>query len=272
MMLRRATSHGAPRRSRRLAPRIVPSARLDRLFDLGTGVLLHPWLRRQDEGRALAALEPVAAPLSVLVRRWAWPMLRQWGGSRGGGPGQFDRPRGVAVSSGADIVVCESGNLRVQVLHPDGTFVSQWGSHGAASGQLDHPWSVLVAAAVSSTDEVFVTDNIMVTTACKYFASMAASCAAGAASARRRGKFRIQPAWPCTATWPWCLVSDYYNHRIQCFGLDGAFVRMWGSQCKLRCGAGAVQWSRWPGGVMINGRRGRCLSATVATTACRCLT
>ena len=68
-MPRRATSQGPPCRSRRLAPRIVPSARLDRLFDLGGGVLLHPFVRRQDEGRALAALEPVAAPLSVLVRR-----------------------------------------------------------------------------------------------------------------------------------------------------------------------------------------------------------
>ena len=68
-MPRRAASHGPLRRSCRIAPRIVPSARLDRLFDLGGGILLHPFVRRQDEGRALAALEPVAAPLSVLVRR-----------------------------------------------------------------------------------------------------------------------------------------------------------------------------------------------------------
>ena len=75
-MPHRAASHVPHRHSPRLAPRLVPSARLERLFDLGGGVLLHPFVRRQDEGRALAALEPVAAPLSVLVRRWAWPMPR----------------------------------------------------------------------------------------------------------------------------------------------------------------------------------------------------
>ena len=136
------------RRSRRLAPRTVPSARLERLFDLGAGVLLHPWLRRQDEGRALAALEPVAAPLSVLVRRWAWPMPRRFG-SRGSGPGQFVNPRGVAVSSSGDIVVCDSDNHRVQVFRSDGTFVRAWGSRGRAPGQFVHPSSV----AVSSNDD-----------------------------------------------------------------------------------------------------------------------
>ena len=148
-MPRRAASHAPLRRSRRLAPRVVPSARLDRLWDLGGGVLLHPWLRHQDEGRALAALEPVAAPLSVLVRRWAWPMPRRWG-SGGEGPGQFRDPRGVAVSSGGDIVVCDYGNHRVQpVFRSDGTFVRAWGSRGRAPGQFVHPSSV----AVSSNDD-----------------------------------------------------------------------------------------------------------------------
>ena len=55
-MPRRAASHGPPRRLRLNATCIVPSARLDRLFDLGGGILLHPFVRRQDEGRALAAL------------------------------------------------------------------------------------------------------------------------------------------------------------------------------------------------------------------------
>ena len=110
-MPRRAASQGPLRRS---APRIAPSARLDRLLDLGGGVLLHPWLRRQDEGRALAALEPVAAPLSVLVRRWAWPAPRQRG-SFGSGPGQFNSPGGVAITSSGDIVVCDTDNHRQTV-------------------------------------------------------------------------------------------------------------------------------------------------------------
>ena len=105
-----------------VVPCVAPVSRLERLLDLGGGVLLHSWLRRQDEGRALAALEPVAAPLSVLVRRWAWPVPRHWGG-RGSGPGQFSTPRGVALSSDGDIVVCDTDNHRLQVFRPNGTLV-----------------------------------------------------------------------------------------------------------------------------------------------------
>ena len=74
-----------------LACPLTLDSRLEHLFDLGGGVLFNPLMRFQDEGRALAALEPVAAPLSVLVRRWAWPMPRRWG-SEGASPGQFYGP------------------------------------------------------------------------------------------------------------------------------------------------------------------------------------
>ena len=219
-MPRRAASHGPLRRSQRLAPRIAPVSRLERLLDLGGGVLLHPWLRRQDEGRALAALEPVAAPLSVLVRRWAWPMPRQWG-SEGEGPGQFNRPRGVAVTSGGDILVCDWGNHRVQVFRSDGTFVRAWGSFGAAPGQFSFPTSV----AVSSTDEVFVADTgnhrIQVF---RLDGSFVRSWGSGG---QAPGQFQ-HPAGVAVHG-DLVLVSDN-NHRIQCFGLDGTFVRMWGSQ------------------------------------------
>ena len=78
-MPRRAMSYGPPHRSRRLAIRIVPSARLDRLFDLGGGILLHPFVRRQDEGRALAR------------------------GPRAGG--------GAAVGAGASVGVADAASL-----------------------------------------------------------------------------------------------------------------------------------------------------------------
>ena len=100
---------------------------MEALLDLGGGVLLFPFLRTQDEGRACAALAPVAAPLSLLVRRWAWPMPRQWGSS-GAGTGQFKHPFEMAITSGGDIVVCDSGNHRIQVCRQDGTFVREWGT------------------------------------------------------------------------------------------------------------------------------------------------
>ena len=196
------------------------SARLDWLFDLGGGVLLLPFVRRQDEGRALAALEPVAAPLSALVRRWTWPMPRRWG-RKGSGPGQFDHPDGVAVSSCGDIVVCDTGNHCVQVFRADGTFVRQWGSRGAEPGQFFYPWAV----AVSSADEVFVTDSW------NHRVQVFRLDGSFVRSWGNRGTVPGQFQYPagvavhCNLV----LISDYSNARIQCFGLDGTFVRLWGS-------------------------------------------
>ena len=234
-----------PRRSRRLtgtgtssvAP--VPAvSRLERLLDLGGGVLLHPWLRRQDEGRALAALEPVAAPLSALVHRWPWPMLRRWG-CIGTGPGQFDDPSGVAISSGGDIVVCDAGNNRVQVFRSDGTFVRQWGSDGAAPGQFQYPASV----AVSSADEVFVADHgncrIQV-----FHLDGSFVRSWGSHQGEAPGQFD-RPAGVAVHG-DLVLVSDKGNHRIQCFGLDGTFLRMWGSK-----GAAPGQFE-YPAGLAVS--------------------
>ena len=205
-------------------------SRLEALLDLGGGVLLHPWLRRQDEGRALAALEPVAAPLSVLVRRWAWPMPRLFG-SRGLGPGQFYEPCGVAVTSGGDIVVCDSHNHRLQVFRADGTFVRQWGSYGAAPGQFKRPRAV----AVSSTDEVFVTDTF--NHRVQVFRLDGSFMRGWGSRGTVPGQFQFP--FGVAVLGDLALVSDGENHRIQCFGLDGTFVRMWGSQ-----GAAPGQFNR----------------------------
>ena len=200
-------------------PHIVPSARLDRLLDLGGGILM--WLCRQDEGRALAALEPVAAPLSVLVRRWAWPMPRRWG-SQGADPGQFNGPCGVSLSTGGDIVVCDTDHHRVQVLRADGTFVRQWGGRGNAPGQFNYPMSV----AVSSADEVFVADqgNHRV----QVFRLDGSFVRSWGSEGAAPGQFEYPVG--VAVHGDLVLVSDFDNHRVQCFGLDGTFVRMWGSE------------------------------------------
>ena len=207
-----------------MAPRhIVPSARLDRLFDLGAGVLLHPWLRRQDEGRALAALEPVAAPLSALVRRWAWPMPRRWGG-KGSGPGKCNESQGVAITSGGDIVVCDTNNHRVQLFRADGTFVRQWGSEGAAAGQFQFPCSV----AISSTDELYMFVADTYNHRVQVFRLDGSFVRGWGSQGAAPGQFRYPSG--VAVHGDLVLVSDSGSHRIQCFGLDGTFVRMWGSK------------------------------------------
>ena len=50
--------------------------------------------------------------------------LATWGTS-GQNEGQFNRPSGVAIDSDGDIYVSDWGNERVQVLDPDGRFITE---------------------------------------------------------------------------------------------------------------------------------------------------
>ena len=209
-------------------------------------MLLFPHLRTQDEARALAALAPVAAPHSLLVRRWAWPMPRQWG-SFGAGPGQFNKPWGLATTAGGDIVVCDSGNDRIQVYRPDGMFVREWGSQGVALGQFRFPCCV----AVSSTGDIYVADchNNRI----QVFGPDGGFLYSWGSDGRAPGQFLCPNGVAVHGNL--VLVSDQGNHRIQCFGLVGSFVRMWGSR-----GVAPGQFKGAPPRpCSVGGRRGVCL-------------
>jgi len=67
-----------------------------------------------------------------------------WGvfGSTGGELGQeglFYGPRAIAVGLDGNISVMDTGNKRIQVFQPDGSFVRQWGGGGVVDGRLDEP-------------------------------------------------------------------------------------------------------------------------------------
>jgi hypothetical protein len=75
-------------------------------------------------------------------------------GSRGDQPGQFNSPRGLALTlDGAFFLVVDPGNRRVAVLRAtDGTWVRQL---TGPPGTLPSPW---VVAVMPSTGEVLVSD------------------------------------------------------------------------------------------------------------------
>ncbi len=75
-------------------------------------------------------------------------------GSEGDQPGQFNRPRGLALTPDeAFLLVADWGNRRVAVLRAtDGTWVRQL---AGPPGTLLNPWGVAV---VPSTGEVLVSD------------------------------------------------------------------------------------------------------------------
>ena len=83
-------------------------------------------------------------------------------GITGSEPGQFKRPRGIAVAPDGSLYVADTENHRIQHLSPDGTVLQVWGSFAASSqnapapeGSFNEPWGI----AVGPDGSVYVTDT-----------------------------------------------------------------------------------------------------------------
>lgn len=57
-------------------------------------------------------------------------------GREGSEPGQLKHPRGITTDPQGFILVADSGNNRIQVFRPDGSYVCHFGSHGTDSGKF----------------------------------------------------------------------------------------------------------------------------------------
>jgi DNA-binding beta-propeller fold protein YncE len=93
-----------------------------------------------------------AAPTGPLGRGY----VRHFG-SKGSGPGQFDRPMGMALDqTGTLLYIADMNNHRIQVVRTsDGSFVNQWGKEGQGPGEFDSPSTV----GVDEMGLVFVADR-----------------------------------------------------------------------------------------------------------------
>ncbi len=69
--------------------------------------------------------------------RW----LRQWGG-HGYEPGEFLRPRALAIDDQDRLYVADSCNHRIQVFDTEGKLVKLWGKRGPAPGQMSYPYDL----------------------------------------------------------------------------------------------------------------------------------
>jgi len=75
--------------------------------------------------------------------------LLQWGhAAMTGGqltePGAFFGPRAIVIGPDGRVYVTDTGNKRVQVFSPQGTFVAQYGGGGVGPGQFDEPVGITV--------------------------------------------------------------------------------------------------------------------------------
>jgi len=60
--------------------------------------------------------------------------LKQFGGKRGTGPGEFDQPHALAMDSRGRIFVGDRSNNRIQILDQNGKFLEEWTQFSRPSG------------------------------------------------------------------------------------------------------------------------------------------
>ncbi|MBK8464802.1 MAG: 6-bladed beta-propeller [Chloracidobacterium sp.] len=77
-------------------------------------------------------------------------------GGEGSAPGQFNKPRGLAIDKKGFIYVADYFNARVQKFAPDGKSLLAFGSKGDGAGQFKEPNSIVLDEAGS----VYVTDGL----------------------------------------------------------------------------------------------------------------
>ncbi|HYW90367.1 MAG TPA: flippase activity-associated protein Agl23, partial [Chloroflexota bacterium] len=84
-----------------------------------------------------------------------WGRLGDAKGSTSTDPGVFWGPREVAINSAGDVYVTDTGNKRVQVFGPDGTFKRMFGGVGSAPGQFNEQ----VGLSLDNQGNVWVADT-----------------------------------------------------------------------------------------------------------------
>jgi len=80
--------------------------------------------------------------IQVFSPQGTW--LRQWGG-HGYEPGQFMRPRALAIDPNDELYVADSCNHRIQVFDPSGKLLRTWGDRGSKPGQMSYPYDICFA-------------------------------------------------------------------------------------------------------------------------------
>lgn len=101
------------------------------------------------DGKIVAWL-PEAKELALLEKDTKKTLVRE-----GKLQGQVRGPRGVFVDGKGLIYVADTGNDRVQIFNPDGTYNNMFGESGSGEGQFRSPSSVVV----NSVGNIYVADT-----------------------------------------------------------------------------------------------------------------
>jgi DNA-binding beta-propeller fold protein YncE len=150
-----------------------------------------------------------------------------FGKSASGQPVLSD-PKNVAVGPDGRMYVVEGKGARVTAFNPDGTIAATWGGPGQGDGQFQEPWGI----AVAPDGNVYVADTWnhriqYFDPNGKFLGKWGRLGDAKGSTSSDEGAFwgpraiAVSPAGEV-------FVTDTGNKRVQVFGLDGSFKRMFG--------------------------------------------
>ena len=97
--------------------------------------------RHRPRGQFLVAEYGENDRIQVFSPEGKW--LRQWGG-HGYEPGEFLKPRALAIDEKDRLFVADSCNHRIQVFDTQGKLLNSWGSRGDAPGQMSYPYDLAI--------------------------------------------------------------------------------------------------------------------------------
>jgi uncharacterized protein (TIGR03663 family) len=136
--------------------------------------------------------EAELAPDRYAERQVDLDLVQAWG-RLGTAAGEFNHPRGIALGAEGRLYVADTDNHRIQVFDAQGAFLFQWGSQcnlQTGHGCRDPDGEGPLASGDGQFQEPW---------------GLAVDPASG-----------------------WVYVADTWNHRIQVFDGDGAYVAQWG--------------------------------------------
>ena len=144
-------------------------------------------------------------------------------GKRGSKPLEFILPIAIAIHPHSKkLYIADNNNHRIQILNPDLTFSSSFGSHGSDNGQLQHPGGV----AFDSTGNVYVTEiannRIQVFTAEGEFLRKFGRQGSGNGELYNPHEISIDSD-------NMVYVAEYNNHRVSVFTCEGKFLTSFGT-------------------------------------------
>ena len=198
---------------------------------------------------------PNSFPAALVREGSSKPSVTAFEGGHGGGKGQFDNPRGIAIDSAGNIFVADTDNRRIEKFSPDGTFLTSMRPFEAPSGiAIDRAGNIYVAEigskhriqklgsegtfiarwtpglygprkiAIGPDDSIYVVDsgdNRIVKLSPN--GQVLASCgSAGTGDGQFRGVSSVAVD-PTNKVY----VADPMNSRIQVFDSNGKFLTRW---------------------------------------------